>query len=56
MPLNNVAILVYDGVAPFELGVLCEAWTIDRSAQGVPNFDYAICAPEPGVVQTSCPA
>lgn len=55
MPLNNVAILIYDGVAPFELGVLCEAWTIDRTAQGIPNFDYAICAPVPGVVQTKLP-
>lgn len=55
MPLKNVAILVYDGVAPFELGVLCEAWTIDRSEHGVPDFDYAICAPEPGQVTTSIP-
>jgi len=53
MPLKNVAVVVYDGVAPFELGVLCEAWTIDRSEQGVPHFDYAICAPVPGEVQTS---
>ena len=32
--LKNVAVLVYDGVAPFELGVLCEAWGLDRLDQG----------------------
>ncbi len=53
--LKNVAVLVYDGVAPFELGVLCEAWGLDRDDQGVPNFDFAICAPEPGRVPTSLP-
>ncbi len=53
--LENVAVLVYPGVAPFELGVLCEAWGIDRADQGVPNFDFAICAPEPGEVATSLP-
>lgn len=53
--LKNVAILVYDGVAPFELGVLCEAWGTDRSSHGIQNFDLAICAPEPGRVATSLP-
>lgn len=53
--LSNVAILVYDGVAMFELGVLCEAWSLDRQDQGVPNFDFAICAPRPGRVRTSLP-
>ena len=53
--LKNVAVLVYDGVAPFELGVLCEAWGLDREDQGVPNFDFAICAPTPGRVPTSLP-
>jgi transcriptional regulator GlxA family with amidase domain len=53
--LKNVAVLVYAGVAPFELGVLCEAWGLDREDQGVPSFDFAICAPEPGSVATSLP-
>jgi transcriptional regulator GlxA family with amidase domain len=53
--LENVAVLVYDGVAPFELGVLCEAWGLDREDQGVPNFDFAICAPQPGRIPTSLP-
>lgn len=51
--LKDVVVLVYPGVAPFELGVLCEAWGVDREDQGVPGFDFAICAPEPGRVPTS---
>ncbi len=52
MSLTSVAVLVYDGVAPFELGVLCEAWGLDRREDGVPAFDFAVCTPEPGEVQT----
>lgn len=51
--LRNVAVLVYDGVAPFELGVLCEAWGLDRADDGVPPFDFAVCAPRTGRVRTS---
>ncbi len=47
--LSNVAVLVFDGVAPFELGVVCEAWGIDRSEQGVPALDFAVCAAKPRV-------
>lgn len=51
--LSNVAVVVYDGVAPFEVGVLCEAWSTDRSDQGLPVFDFALCAPRPGRVETT---
>jgi len=51
--LSNVAVLVCDGVAPFELGVLCEAWGLDRSDDNVPTFDFAVCTPQPGQVATS---
>src|SRR5437868_6799439 len=47
--LRNVAVLVFDGVAPFELGVVCEAWGIDRSEHGVPALDFAVCASSPRV-------
>lgn len=53
--LTTVAAVVYDGVAPFELGVLCEAWGLDRQDSGVPSIDFAICAPAPGRVSTSVP-
>jgi transcriptional regulator GlxA family with amidase domain len=51
--LSNVAAVVFDGVAPFELGVLCEAWGVDREAQGVPRTEFAVCAERPGPVTTS---
>jgi transcriptional regulator GlxA family with amidase domain len=50
--IENVAVLVYDGVAPFELGVLSEAWGMDRSDDGLPVMDYAVCATEAGPVRT----
>ncbi|WP_203335642.1 helix-turn-helix domain-containing protein [Nocardioides limicola] len=45
--LTNVAVPVYDGVTPFELGVLCEAFGLDRSDQGVPTLDFAVCGAAP---------
>ncbi|MCD4534839.1 helix-turn-helix domain-containing protein [Nocardioides sp. cx-169] len=51
--LTNVATLVYDGVAPFELGVLCEAFGIDRRDEGVPSLDFAVCGPVVGAVPTT---
>ncbi|MPZ60635.1 MAG: helix-turn-helix domain-containing protein [Propionibacteriales bacterium] len=52
--MKSVAAVVFDGVAPFELGVLCEAWGIDRSDDGGPTFDFTVCTPQPdGVVRTS---
>jgi transcriptional regulator GlxA family with amidase domain len=46
--LKSVSTLVLDGLAVFEFGVICEVFGIDRSADGVPNFDFKICGPEPG--------
>lgn len=47
--INSVSVLVLDGLAPFEFGVVCEVFGIDRSADGVQNFDFKVCGPEPGV-------
>lgn len=46
--LTNVALLVYDGVAPFEMGVICEAFGLDRREHGVPLLDFAVCGEESG--------
>ncbi|MBI3212849.1 MAG: helix-turn-helix domain-containing protein [Mycobacterium sp.] len=46
--LQTVSVLVADGLAPFEFGVVCEVFGIDRSADGVPNFDFKVCGPEAG--------
>ncbi|HWS50184.1 MAG TPA: helix-turn-helix domain-containing protein [Microbacterium sp.] len=50
--MKTVACVVQDGFAPFEFGVACEAFGLDRSDDGVPNFDFRIVAPEAGVVQS----
>jgi transcriptional regulator GlxA family with amidase domain len=47
--IKNVSVLVLDGLAVFEFGVICEVFGIDRSAEGVPNFDFKVCGPEPGL-------
>jgi transcriptional regulator GlxA family with amidase domain len=51
--LKNVAVAVFDQVSVFELGVLCEVFGFDRTADGLPGYDFAVCAAEPGVLRTS---
>ena len=44
--LHRVAALVFDGVHPFELGVLCEIFGLDRSDDGLPVYDFAVVSAE----------
>ncbi|MCW2686495.1 MAG: ypdC [Mycobacterium sp.] len=46
--LESVSVLALDGLAAFEFGVICEVFGIDRSGDGVPNFDFKVCGPEAG--------
>jgi transcriptional regulator GlxA family with amidase domain len=48
MALKSVSVLVLDGLAVFEFGVICEVFGIDRSADGVPNFEFKVCGPQAG--------
>ncbi|MDQ1713522.1 MAG: hypothetical protein QOE45_2972 [Frankiaceae bacterium] len=50
--LRNVAVAVCDGVSVFELGVVCEVFGVDRSDTGLPPYDFAVCAAEPGPLRT----
>ncbi|WP_259161809.1 GlxA family transcriptional regulator [Microbacterium phyllosphaerae] len=50
--MKTVACVVQDGFAPFEFGLACEAFGLDRSNDGVPNFDFRVIAPHPGVVKS----
>ena len=45
--------LVGERVAPFELGVACEVFGLDRTADGLPGFDFAVAAVKPGTLPTS---
>jgi transcriptional regulator GlxA family with amidase domain len=51
--ISSVAVVVHDGVAPFELGLLCEAFGQDRTDRGAPSFDFKVATPQPGRVPTS---
>ena len=46
--LKTVAALLVDHVAPFEFGVICEVFGIDRSDEGVPPFEFRVCGERPG--------
>lgn len=51
--LRKVVLLALPGVAPFEFGVVCEVFGIDRSETGGPSFDFSIATADPGPVRTS---
>ena len=51
--MKRVAVLVLEGVAPFELGVLCEVFGTDRSADGFPAYQFDLCSPGGTPVRTS---
>ncbi|WP_425829756.1 helix-turn-helix domain-containing protein [Streptomyces fractus] len=42
--LKNVAAVLLDGVHPFELGVVCEVFGLDRSEDGLPVYDFAVAS------------
>lgn len=46
--LSTIAALVIPGVTPFEFGVICEVFGIDRTEEGVPPFEFRVCGPRPG--------
>ncbi|GAA2725898.1 GlxA family transcriptional regulator [Cellulomonas aerilata] len=50
--LRSVAAVVMPDVAPFELGVVCEVFGIDRTDTGGPQFDFRVCTEVPGPVTT----
>jgi transcriptional regulator GlxA family with amidase domain len=44
--LQNVVTVVLDGVHPFELGVVCEVFGLDRRDEGLPYYDFAVVSAE----------
>lgn len=51
--LKDVAVGVCDRVDAFELGVFCQVFGLDRSANGLPSYDFAVCAAEPAPLRTT---
>ncbi|WP_329455738.1 GlxA family transcriptional regulator [Streptomyces sp. NBC_01497] len=52
--LNNVAAVLLDGVHPFELGVVCEVFGLDRSDEGLPVYEFAVASAEGPTLSTHC--
>jgi transcriptional regulator GlxA family with amidase domain len=50
--LQSVACIAVPQMAPFEFGVICEVFGIDRSEQGGPTFDFHVVAADPGPIPT----
>ena len=51
--LRNVVAVVFNGFHPFEFGVLCEVFGIDRREDGLPPYDFAVAAAEPGPIRSN---
>lgn len=47
--MRTVGVLLVDGMTMFEFGVVCEVFGIDRTADGVPPFDFRVAAVRPQV-------
>lgn len=52
MALNKVVALIFPGIHPFEFGVACEAFGIDRSDEGLPVYDFYVASPDERPVPT----
>src|SRR4051794_39315792 len=50
--LRNVAVIALDRVAAFELGVLCEVFGTDRTADGFPGYRFDVCTVDGRPVRT----
>ncbi|MFR9796485.1 helix-turn-helix domain-containing protein [Streptomyces sp. MS06] len=53
--LKNVAAVLLDGVHPFELGVVCEVFGLDRSDEGLPVYDFAVVSAQGPSLNTHVP-
>ena len=51
--LSNVAVVIMDSFTPFELGVVCEVFGVDRRDDGLPPYDFAVVAGEPGPIRSA---
>ncbi|WP_421916606.1 GlxA family transcriptional regulator [Mesorhizobium sp.] len=47
-----IAVLAFDGISPFHLSVPCLVFGEDRTALGLPRFDFRICALKAGPIHT----
>jgi len=50
--LKTIACIALPQMAPFEFGVICEVFGIDRREHGGPIFDFHVVAADPGPITT----
>ncbi len=50
MALRSIAVILQEPVALFEFGTLVEVFGLDRTDEGVPEFDFRVCAETPGAL------
>jgi transcriptional regulator GlxA family with amidase domain len=50
--LQTIACIALPQMAPFEFGVICEVFGIDRREHGGPTFDFHVVAADPGPIPT----
>jgi len=53
LKLEKVAVVIDDGVSAFEFAIPVEVFGVDRSPQGMPKFEFAVCSPRAEPVRTS---
>ncbi|KAA8884530.1 helix-turn-helix domain-containing protein [Nocardia colli] len=46
--LRTIAAVLVEDFTPFELGVVCEVFGVDRTSEGGPAFDFRVCGERPG--------
>src|SRR5947208_97160 len=46
--LSSAAVVMLDGLTPFEFGVICEVFGVDRTDDGVPLIDFRACGEHAG--------
>jgi AraC family transcriptional regulator, transcriptional activator FtrA len=51
--LRDVVAVADHGFAPFEFAIPCEVFGVDRTAQGIPGFDFAVVGARPGPIRSS---
>lgn len=51
--IRTVAVVALDDVAAFELGVICEVFGLDRSADGFPTYRFDVCTVDGAPVRST---
>jgi AraC family transcriptional regulator, transcriptional activator FtrA len=51
-PRHRIAVLAFDGMSPFETGIVVEVFGLDRPELDVDWYELAVCAADPGPLRT----